>query len=232
MKCGTSGILRLVDRSKMKSMIFQNRLVDWNRRIATALTLTYTHNRRHSFSKQIVHGCALQSFILVQCLHYFSPEVMTNKAALFLLGVWTFILMAPIYCRGSIGEMQCWISPNLFWWLNKLIYILDDLRVSTFSANFHFWKYYSFYAYWKWFSVNFSHFNKQCQIYFSYLYERKMFERMLFSCCMHYISAFVFINPDLFLNFVKSILPYIFSVSIIISTLSNTVQWIAQLLLS
>ncbi len=25
------------------------------------------------------------------------------------------------------------------WWRNKLIYILDDLRVHTFSANCHFW---------------------------------------------------------------------------------------------
>ncbi len=30
------------------------------------------------------------------------------------------------------------------WWRNKLIYILDDLRVSTFSANVHFWLNYSF----------------------------------------------------------------------------------------
>ncbi len=28
--------------------------------------------------------------------------------------------------------------PNLCWWRNKLIYILDDLRVSTFSAIFIF----------------------------------------------------------------------------------------------
>ncbi len=30
------------------------------------------------------------------------------------------------------------------WWRNKLIYILDDLRVRTFSANFHFWVNYSY----------------------------------------------------------------------------------------
>ncbi len=38
---------------------------------------------------------------------------------------------------GSIGEqvMQCYISPNLFWWPNKLIY----LRVNTLSANLNFW---------------------------------------------------------------------------------------------
>ncbi len=35
--------------------------------------------------------------------------------------------------RGSFGEqvMQCLIPPNLFWWRNKPIYILNDLRVSN-----------------------------------------------------------------------------------------------------
>ncbi len=33
---------------------------------------------------------------------------------------------------------ECYISPNLFWWRNKLIYILDELGVSTFSANLSF----------------------------------------------------------------------------------------------
>ncbi len=44
--------------------------------------------------------------------------------------------------------MQWWISPNLFWWRNKLIYILDGLRVSSkhckFLANFKFSVNYSF----------------------------------------------------------------------------------------
>ncbi len=31
-------------------------------------------------------------------------------------------------------------------WRNKLIYILDELRVSTFTASFHFWVNYSFKA--------------------------------------------------------------------------------------
>ncbi len=56
------------------------------------------------------------------------------------------ILTAPIHCRGHIGKqviaMQS--SPNLFWRRNKLIYILDDLRVSTFSANVIFCVNYSF----------------------------------------------------------------------------------------
>ncbi len=46
---------------------------------------------------------------------------------MFLSAVWTLILTAPIHYRGSIVEqvMQCYISPNLFWWTKKLIYILD-----------------------------------------------------------------------------------------------------------
>ncbi len=37
---------------------------------------------------------------------------------MFLSAVWTLILTAPIHCRGSTGEqvMECYISPNLFWW--------------------------------------------------------------------------------------------------------------------
>ncbi len=60
---------------------------------------------------------------------------------MFLSAVWTLILTAPIHCRGSFGEqvMGCYISPNQFWWINKLIYILDGLRLSKCSANFHFW---------------------------------------------------------------------------------------------
>ncbi len=43
--------------------------------------------------------------------------------------------------------MECYISPNLFWWRNKLIYILDALWESTLSAIFHFWVNYSFDGY-------------------------------------------------------------------------------------
>ncbi len=40
------------------------------------------------------------------------------------------------------------------WWRNKLIYILHGLRLSTFSANFHFWVNYSFkHMLWFWGSV-------------------------------------------------------------------------------
>ncbi len=64
---------------------------------------------------------------------------------MFLSAVWTLILTAPIHCRASIGEeaVERYISPNLFWWRNKLIYILGGLRLCTFSAKFHFWVNYS-----------------------------------------------------------------------------------------
>ncbi len=42
----------------------------------------------------------------------------------------------------SLQRIHCYISPNLM--KNNLIYILDGLRVSTFSAIFHFWVNYSF----------------------------------------------------------------------------------------
>ncbi len=56
-----------------------------------------------------------------------------------LSAVWTLILMAPIQYRGSIGEqvMSC-ISPNLFQWRNKRIYILDGLRSGYISSAFSF----------------------------------------------------------------------------------------------
>ncbi len=59
---------------------------------------------------------------------------------MFLSAVWTLILTAPIHCRGSIGEqmMHWYFSPNVFRRRNKLIYILDGLRVSTFSAYLYF----------------------------------------------------------------------------------------------
>ncbi len=46
---------------------------------------------------------------------------------MFLSAVWTLILTAPIHCSGSTGEqvMQCYISPNLFWWRNTLQDIQD-----------------------------------------------------------------------------------------------------------
>ncbi len=46
----------------------------------------------------------------------------------------------------SLQRIHWWTSDVMlhFPWRNKLIYILDSLRVSKFSANFHFWVNYSF----------------------------------------------------------------------------------------
>ncbi len=57
---------------------------------------------------------------------------------MFLSAVWTLILTAPIHCRASIAEQVMNATFLQIWWKNKLIYILDGLRVSTFSANVHF----------------------------------------------------------------------------------------------
>ncbi len=51
---------------------------------------------------------------------------------MFLSAVWTLILMAPIHCRGSIGEQ---VMQNF----SILIYILDGLRVNKFPAKLLFW---------------------------------------------------------------------------------------------
>ncbi len=44
----------------------------------------------------------------------------------FTAAVWTLILTAPIHCRLS----KLCNDTFLFWWRNKLIYILDGLRVN------------------------------------------------------------------------------------------------------
>ncbi len=58
---------------------------------------------------------------------------------MFLSPVWTLILTAPIHCRGFIGEhVMQYLSKSVLMKEKKIIYILDDLSVSSFSANFHF----------------------------------------------------------------------------------------------
>ncbi len=49
----------------------------------------------------------------------------------------------------SLQSIHCWASDAMlhFWWRNKLICILDGMKVSTFSAIFHCWMYYSFKSY-------------------------------------------------------------------------------------
>ncbi len=47
----------------------------------------------------------------------------------------------------SLQRMHCWANDEMTHfskWRNKLIYLFDCLRVSTFSSNFHFWVKYSF----------------------------------------------------------------------------------------
>ncbi len=61
--------------------------------------------------------------------------------------VWFFINCLDSHVDGthSLQRIHCWAkSPNLFWWRNKLIYILNGLIVSKYSANFHFGVNYSF----------------------------------------------------------------------------------------
>ncbi len=61
---------------------------------------------------------------------------------MFLSAVWTLILTAPIHCKGSIAEQVMECFPKTDEETNSKI--LDGLRVSKFSANFHFWVNYSF----------------------------------------------------------------------------------------
>ncbi len=123
-----------------------------------ALSLEYTYCHAHSARSEL-HSSRPNSNTVKQWwkANKVSPSHKhTLQAANWWTGVvwitcgllWCFyqlILTAPIHCRASIGEqvMHCYISPNLFWRRNKLIYILDGLRVSTFSANCHFWVNYS-----------------------------------------------------------------------------------------
>ncbi len=70
----------------------------------------------HCYELQLVH------FRMQWCI---KVHVNQKLFLMFLSAVWTLILTAPIHCRGSIGEklMQCYISPNLFWYRNRLMYL-------------------------------------------------------------------------------------------------------------
>ncbi len=84
-------------------------------------------------------------------------EVFTSPDANCWIGVVVWIICGLLWCfyqlfhsdgTHSLQRIHRWasdvicISSNLFWWRNKLI--LNGLRVSEFSANFHFWVYCSF----------------------------------------------------------------------------------------
>ncbi len=57
-----------------------------------------------------------------------------------------FISCLDSHSDGTHSLLNKWCNPTFLqiWCGNKLILILDCLRVSTFSANFHFWMNYSF----------------------------------------------------------------------------------------
>ncbi len=57
-----------------------------------------------------------------------------------------FISCLGSHSDGTHSMSKCCkeISSNPFWWRNKLIYILNGLKGSQFSANFHFGLNYSF----------------------------------------------------------------------------------------
>ncbi len=74
----------------------------------------------------------LQTHILISLTDGLEVFVM------FLSLVWTLILTAPMYCRGSIGEQVIIIYFSKSYLINKLINILEGLRVCTF------WVIYSF----------------------------------------------------------------------------------------
>ncbi len=75
--------------------------------------------------------------VLIMGLFLTNTQVFALQDVNFRNGVlsitWTLILTAPIHCRGSTGEQ---VMLNFS---NKLIYILDGQRVSTFAGNVHFW---------------------------------------------------------------------------------------------
>ncbi len=55
--------------------------------------------------------------------------------------LYELIVTAPIPCREAIYAMLIFYNPMILL-RNKLIYILDSLRVSKLSASIHFWKNY------------------------------------------------------------------------------------------
>ncbi len=60
---------------------------------------------------------------------------------MFLSAVWTLILTAPIHCRASIAEqlMECYISSNLFWWINKTKQFFFYIFKCFFPLTFQLW---------------------------------------------------------------------------------------------
>ncbi len=102
----------------------------------------------------LVNICCLKLKLLndgfVSCKRSFSFNKMDWSYLNFLWIIVMFliscldIMTAPIHFRWYISEQVCYISPNLFWWRNKIIYISDGLKLSKLWASFNFWVNYSF----------------------------------------------------------------------------------------
>ncbi len=73
---------------------------------------------------------------------------------LFLTDTQLFASRHPFTAEDPLVSKWCSATFLQIWWRNKLIYILDGLRLSTFLANVHFWVNYSFLSVWR------SHLNK------------------------------------------------------------------------
>ncbi len=73
---------------------------------------------------------------------------------LFLTNTQLFASRHPFTAEDPLVSKWCSATFLQIWWRNKLIYILDGLRMSTFLANVHFWVNYSFLSVWR------SHLNK------------------------------------------------------------------------
>ncbi len=98
------------------------------------------------------------------------------------LSFWeTLILTAPIHCRGSFGEQVMLNLQMSSDEKNKLIYILGGLRMSKFSANFHFWVNYSLNSANLWFKARWNKTDK-CEKHCAQLNSQKAFQ---FTNCHH-----------------------------------------------
>ncbi len=85
-----------------------------------------------------------------------NPHLFTSQDINWWTGVtcgllWCFYQLLDSHSDGthSLQRIHWWASHVMLhfsksWWRNKLIYILDGLRMSIYSVNFHFWVNFSF----------------------------------------------------------------------------------------
>ncbi len=116
----------------------------------------FFHQRKHCFG--------LQTHILVRkkiLMDLFFPnmQLLSSQDINWWTGV-MWITCGSLWCFYQLFGLSFWRHPftaedplvskwwkdNFFqiWWRHKLIYILDDLRVSKISANINFWVNYHF----------------------------------------------------------------------------------------